>query len=110
MSIDNKEYPLVCEDSELEVRRDTHEERGYVVVDKKREQFILFPRGTLEETAKSNRDAAKGILRNLASSFFFDETNLTYDSISAIVTKAWLKEYEEYVNSEEFAKYVKEFK
>lgn len=99
MTIDNNKYPLVIGDSELEVRRDLREERGYLITDKNAEQAIIFPRGTLEELAKADRDRGKAILDELAPVFFFDNTSITYDSINAIATKAWLKEYETYKDS-----------
>lgn len=91
-------YKLVVDDSELEVRIDPKEENGYVLCMKNNDRkFILFPRGTLEDLAKANRDIGKGIIHNLVEySYFVEGTNLNYDSINAIATKAYLKEQENY--------------
>ena len=102
MDLDKEGYKLVVEDSELEIRTDPKGLPGqeYVLCVKEDERkFILFPRGTLEGLAKSNRDRWKGIIDNLVPldyNFFIEGTNLTYDSINAIATKAWLKEREDY--------------
>jgi len=100
--LDEQGYKVIVEDSELEIRLDPREIQGYVLCvkgdDKK---FILFPRGTLEELAKADRDRGKNIIEQLApmgyeQGFFFGGTNLTQDSIIAIATKAYLKEKEDY--------------
>lgn len=94
--LDEQGYQLVVEDSEMEVRLDPKEPQGYVLCMKNNDRkFILFPRGTLEDLAKSDRDAGTQIMDNLANyGYFINGTNLNYDSINAIITKAYLKEQE----------------
>ncbi len=96
--LDESGYKLIVEDSELEVRLDPKEPQGYVLCRKDNDKkFILFPRGTLEDLAKTDRDVGKGMINNLADYKYFTEgTKLNYDSIIAIVTKAYLKEQENY--------------
>jgi hypothetical protein len=96
--LDEQGYELVVEDSELEVRIDPKEESGYLLCRKDSDRkFILFPRGTLEGLAKSDRDAGRAIINNLAQySYFIEGSKLNYDSINAIATKAYLKRQEDY--------------
>jgi len=95
--LDKLGYKLIIEDSELEVRLNPREMQGYVICMKNDDRkFILFPRGTLEDLAKSDRDAGRAIIDNLAQLFFFEGTKINYDSINAIATKAYLKLMEDY--------------
>jgi len=100
--LDEQGYKVIVEDSELEIRLDPKEMQGYILCvkgdDKK---FIVFPRGTLEELANADRDRGKNIIEQLApmgyeQGLFFEDTKLTPDSIIAIVTKAYLREKEDY--------------
>lgn len=104
--LDNKGYKLVVEDSEMEVRIDPIEENGYILLLKKdeaHEKILIFPRGTLEGLARTNRDTGKSIIENLlplqytgsiGEKEFFKGTDLNYDSIIAIATKVYLQEKE----------------
>lgn len=96
--LDEQGYKIVVEDSDMEVRIDPREPQGYILcVKEDKNKFIIFPRGTLEDLAKSDRDAGKAIIDNLVEySYFIGEGKLNYDSINAIATKAYLKEKEDY--------------
>ncbi len=100
--LDEQGYKIIAEDSEMEVRLDPREERGYLLCIKGDDnKFILFPRGTLEDVAKTDRDTGKRMIENLVQIIhgngrLFEGTKLNYDSIIAIVTKAYLKEEEDY--------------
>jgi len=92
-------WKVICEDSELDIRLDPQELEGYGLNIKRTEKYILFPRGTLREIALSNRDHGKDMIEKLLPigykrGLFFEETNLTNDSVIAIATKAYLKEQE----------------
>jgi len=106
MDFDKKGYNLIVEDSQLEVRCDPNEPQGYIIRLKDKDRTIIFPRGTLEELANANRQIGIEIINNLASEFFFEDVDMTYDSIIAIATKAYLKEQENY----QIWKIQKEFK
>lgn len=100
--LDEQGYKIIVEDSEMEVRLDPREERGYILCIKTdNKKFILFPRGTLEDLAKTDRDTGKRMIENLMPMVYdngrlFEGTELNPDSIIAIVTKAYLKEEEDY--------------
>jgi len=98
--LDEQGYKLIVEDSELEIVSDIKEIEGYILIFKNSEnKYLTFERGTLENLAKTDRDAGKQIIENLMPTIyqqgrFFDGTKLNYDSINAIATKAYLKEQE----------------
>jgi len=100
--LDKQGYRVIVADSELEIRLDPKEMQGYVLcVKKDSKKLILFPRGTLEELARTDRDRGKNIIEQLipmgyGQGLFFEDTKLTHDSIIAIATKAYLKEKEDY--------------
>lgn len=100
--LDEQGYKIIVADSELEIRLDPKEMQGYVLYVKgDNKKFILFPRGTLEELAKTDRDRGKNIIEQLVpmgyeQGLFFEGTKLTPDSIIAIATKAYLREKEDY--------------
>ncbi len=102
--LDKQGYNIIIEDNEMEIRNDPREERGYVLCLKKdKDKFIFFPRGTLEELAKADRNRGREIIDNLVPMHyergrFFQNTNLTYDSVIAITTKAYLREMEDYMD------------
>ena len=104
--LEKQGYKLIVEDSQMEVRIDPKETQGYVLFFKNKNiPSIDFPRGTLEELARTDRITGKNILKNsiLPLGFAFVEDfliaeDLNHDSINAIVTKAYLKEQENYQN------------
>jgi hypothetical protein len=104
-------WPIVCEDSELDVRIDPQEPDGYGMNIKGSENYLLFPRGTLKEIALTDRDRGKKILENLMpytllGEDIFNSNGLNYDSLIAVATKAYWIEEERYRKSvEEYKKY-----
>ncbi|MFA5953821.1 MAG: hypothetical protein WC812_04475 [Candidatus Pacearchaeota archaeon] len=100
-SLEEKGYKLIIEDSELEIRSDPKEQQGYVLFFKRILNSALYlPRGTLEEIARADRNRGNQIIEGLQPLLedFFVKSKLTYDSINAIITKAYLKEQENYQN------------
>lgn len=95
-----EEWPIVYEDNELNVGRNPEDPEEYGVSIKKTEQFLLLPRGTLEEISCGDRDHGKNIIEilmpyHLKGERFFEGTQLNYDSLNCAITKAYLKEQEE---------------
>lgn len=90
-----QEWKIVCEDDELDVRMDPQDLEGYGLKIKGTEKYILFPRGALKDIALTDRITGKNILEMLIprieQGIFFNGTNLTHDSIIAIVTKAYIE-------------------
>ncbi len=95
-----QEWSIVYEDNELDVRRNPEDPSEYGLNKKNTEDYLLLPRGTLEEIARGNREHGKEIIIRLMpyhlQGRFFEGTQLNYDSIIASIDKAYLKEEEEY--------------
>ena len=95
-----EDWKIVYDDSEIDARIDPQEMEGYGMRIKKIDEFILFPRGTLKELAKSDREGGKRILENLIPLTLNEQilktANLTKDSIIAVATKVYLIEEERF--------------
>ena len=93
------EWAIVCEDEELDVRSDPQELEGYGLNIKGTENYLLFPRGTLREIARTDKINGRRIIERLLpyqGDDFFERSPLNYDSLIAIVTKAYIEEQERF--------------
>ncbi len=95
-----QEWPIVYEDKELDVRRNPEDPSEYGLNKKNTEDYLLLPRGTLEEIACGNREHGKEIIIRLMPYYlqgrFFEGTQLNFDSLNCAITKSYLKEEEEF--------------
>ncbi|MCF7910689.1 hypothetical protein K9L16_03390 [Candidatus Pacearchaeota archaeon] len=99
--INYSEWPIVYEDRDLNIKRDPMEPEGYGLMLKANENFLSLPRGTLRDIARIDRDSGARALENLmplglTQGGFFEGTKLTPDSLIAAITKAHLKEEEDF--------------
>ncbi len=90
-------WPIVYEDSEVDIRRDSQSPEDYGLQNKKNEQLVFFPRDSLKEIALSRRSEGNQIIQNLLgivmnAESFFNGTNLTLDSLNATICKAYISE------------------
>jgi len=88
MDGDNEEIE-VYSDSQIRIVVDRKEPEGYIAIVND-EYHVLFPRGTLRDIARMDRDDAKMALENLVP-FGFNgfKGDLTPDSLIAAATKAY---------------------
>ena len=93
MAEDNEEIN-VYGDSQIRIVVDRKEPEGYIAIVNDR-HHIFFPRGTLRDIARMNRDDAKMALENLLP-YSFDrfKDDLTIDSLIAAATKAYYTDEE----------------
>jgi len=96
-----KDWEIVYEDSEIDIKLDPTEPEGYCVhiKGKSLNGYLLLPRGCLRDIALDDRDKAKRILENimpyhLQEGMMFEGTGLTHDSFLAAITRAHILEEE----------------
>jgi len=96
-----EEWEVVYDDPEIDGRRDPQEQEGYGINIKHSNQYILFPRGTLKEVARSNRIHGQTMIKNLLGNTNTIEevlkgTRLIPDSVIAVACKMHISEEERY--------------